>query len=295
MTVLRFRPPVTQPLHRKGYPRPATGPGADDFRVTQQFHDPDFYWLDKDPAKAALGHRATDIGNGRCNYPIVAMAPGVLARIKDNATAYGAPNDALGVRVTHEGGVVTEVWHLNSYAGAQHGQRVAAGDLLGYHGSTGLGQVCHAHITARVNGVLIDPEPLMFGATLTIGSTPQEEDMRFGGAELKIIGGSKDAHVLDSNSHLRSGPSRASASLGVLPAGTVCYGSFTVDGESIGGNDQWLPTFQYVNNAYHFGFYHTSLLTEAPEPATAPVPVDCSAAVNAERSRWLTWLASKPK
>lgn len=169
MTTLRFRSPVTRPL----YP-PRTGARiADEFYVTQRFTDPDFYWKNIDTAKYLAGHRATDIGNGQCGYPIVAMTSGKVFHLEDNATAYGAPNNALGQRLDVGHGVMIDVWHLASRSVA-NGATVSAGQEIGKLGKTGLGQICHAHFEARINGVRIDPEPLMFGGSITIG---EEDDL----------------------------------------------------------------------------------------------------------------------
>lgn len=188
MTTIRFRSPVTRPLHP-----PRIGPRiADEFYVTQRFGDPDFYWKDRDTAKYLAGHRATDIGNGQCGYPIVAMAPGRVIHVEDNATAFGAPNNALGVRIDHGHGVTTDVWHLDSRS-VFNGELVAAGRQIGKLGKTGLGQVCHAHIEARINGVRINPEPLMFGGSITIGAAVPEEDDLLIPPGLKHIGQAKIA------------------------------------------------------------------------------------------------------
>ena len=167
--MIRFGSPVTRPLHprrREGEPRE-----GDHFYVTQQFDDPDYYWSNApNPPNPLPTHRATDIGNAQCGYPIVAMASGTAYRIKDNATALGAPNDALGIRIDHGEGVATAYWHLASWS-VPDGTKVRAGQEIGKLGNTGLGQVCHCHIEATVNGKRIDPEPLMFEGTI-----PAQED-----------------------------------------------------------------------------------------------------------------------
>lgn len=174
---IAFRSPVNRPLHRQGHARQS---GQDfDFRVTQRFGDPDFYWSKIDPAKAALGHRASDIGNWRCGDPIVAMASGTARRLRDNASRIGPPgtSDALGVRIDHGSGVATEYWHLASYS-VPDGSRIAAGQEIGRLGATGLGAVCHTHIEMKVNGQRVDPEPHMFGASWPLD---EEDDMDWRG------------------------------------------------------------------------------------------------------------------
>lgn len=172
MPTLTFRSPVTKPLLRKGTPKPIPpDPRAyDTFRVTQQFADPDSYWAARDIAagRPPRSHNATDIGNFTCGDSVVAMAAGTAWPLRDNASALGAPSDALGVRVDHGHGVTTEYWHLNR-VDITGGQKVAAGQQLGTVGSTGLGNVCHLHVEAKRDGVRIDPEPLMFGGFLVVG------------------------------------------------------------------------------------------------------------------------------
>lgn len=259
---IRFRRPTIEPLHRKGYPRPATGPGADDFRVTQQFDDPDYYWIDKDPEKAALGHRATDIGNGRCGYPIVAMADGRARLVQDNAKALGAATNALGVIVDHGDGVTTEVWHLASWS-VRDGAPVVSGQQIGIHGATGLGAVCHAHIEAKVNGIRVDPEPLMFGGSITVGAAAAEADMQIRGKYLRHVTNRRGALAIDSN--FRAGVDAGDdESLAVMPKGTAIIPVVVVEGRPVGtaadraewyGVLNWIPVQGYV-----LGYYHSSVL-----------------------------------
>ena len=165
MTAITFRRPTIRPVHDAAWIRPA---GNLDFRVTQRFTDPDSYYGD------GRLHRAVDLGNTRCGEALVAMAPGTAWRIRDNATDLGAATDALGVRVDHGHGITTELWHLASYAVAS-GARVRAGEVIGLHGNTGLGAVCHVHVEAKRHGVRFDPEPLIFGGSVTIeGEEPDD-------------------------------------------------------------------------------------------------------------------------
>lgn len=272
-TTITFGRPTVEPLHRSSWVRPTSGTGVDDFRVTQQFDDLDSYWSNVDPAKAAQKHRATDIGNARCGYPLVAMAPGRITHHVDNATAYGAPTNAIGSRldVGPGSGVVIEYWHCDRHLVA-NGALVVTGTPIATVGKTGLGQVCHCHITCRVNGVLVDPEPLMFGGSITLGAAlaGEEDEMRFGGAQLQPIVGAAQFR-LTSDAHLRPTPARI-ASTKVFPAGTVFYASYTVDGEAVGTNDQWFETRLYDGAAYVLGYIHTSVGERIEPPMTGIDP-----------------------
>jgi hypothetical protein len=171
MAVIQFRSPVTTPLHRKGQ----CVPSSDDFCVTQQFDDPDYYWSNiPNPPNPLPTHRATDIGNFRCGYPIVAMAAGTAWRVQDNASALGAASNALGIVIDHGSGVKSAYWHLASWTAA-NGAWVNGGQEIGKLGSTGLGATCHTHIEMTLNAVKIDPEPYMFGAPLDTAA-PSEDD-----------------------------------------------------------------------------------------------------------------------
>lgn len=263
MVLLRFRSPVTTPLYRRGE---SDGIADDDFTVTQRFHDPDFYWSNIDPIKAALGHRATDIGNFRCGYPIVAMAAGVARRVQDNAIQLGAPNNALGMVVDHGYGITTEYWHLASWT-AQNGP-VAAGQEVGKLGNTGLGQICHCHIEAKRDGEKFDPEPLMFGGSITVGQEAVET-MRIKGTWIRHVHNRFGKITSDAN--LRAGVLTGDNDpIVVLPAGTPFYPNFIVGGNAYGtapDRTEWYAGTARISSrlGYRFGYIHSSLLPRTPD------------------------------
>jgi murein DD-endopeptidase MepM/ murein hydrolase activator NlpD len=61
------------------------------------------------------------------------------------------------VVLDHGGGVYTGYWHLSEIS-VQGGRQVAAGELIGKVGSTGLSTGAHLHWEMRVAGVAVDPE-----------------------------------------------------------------------------------------------------------------------------------------
>jgi hypothetical protein len=256
MTTMTFRRPTALPIHPQTWVRPS---GNTDFRVTQRFAVPDSFYGGRQQ------HNAVDLGNFSCGGAVVAMAPGVARRTQDNATALGAKTNALGVIVDHGNGIASEYWHLNGYSVAS-GVRVSAGQQIGLVGRTGLGDVCHLHVEVKRNGVRIDPEPLMFGTPLNL-----EDDMRFGGSELSVLKGAAQFR-LNAGANFRDGRTLQSAVLQTFPAGTPIYPAVSIDGESVGGNDQWAGCFMYVGSAYVWGHFHTSVI-DAP---AAPVAADCS-------------------
>ena len=295
MTTIRFRSPVTRPLYPPRGDKPRI---ADEFYVTQRFDDLDYYWSQVDPAKAAQKHRATDIGNGRCGYPIVAMAAGTAYRIKDNATAYGAPNDALGVRVDHGHGVITEYWHLDSQTVA-NGARVSAGQEVGKLGKTGLGQVCHCHITCRVNGVLRDPEPLMFGGAITLGQ--EVDDVKIKGKFLRHVVNRRGA--LTSDSHFRAGVLAGDDdSLTVFKRGTAIVPTLVVEGRSAGtapDKAEWYGAWLYVDGSgWNYGYVHSSVLprsTDGKGVTLDPVEASGYSSDDLNNARHVGFIAGRDK
>ena len=272
---LRFRSPVNVPLLRAGTPKPVPpDPRAHDtFRVTQQFDSPDAYHRD------GRKHNATDIGNFRCGDPVLAMAPGRARRVKDNATALGAKTDALGIVIDHGHGITTEYWHLNGWT-VSDGQMVAAGQQIGIVGRTGLGDVCHVHVEAKRNGIKFDPEPLMFG-----GSVSVEDSMQVAGTNLRHVQ-NRQAR-LTTNSWFRPGPGRKYGTITdePLPVEALLYPIAVVEGEAIGTAADRADWYYAIKTAgvagSQLGCVHSSVLPRTADgQGVALVPIeqaDCRA------------------
>jgi murein DD-endopeptidase MepM/ murein hydrolase activator NlpD len=73
------------------------------------------------------------------------------------------------VLLDHGGGVYTGYWHLSELRVAP-GQRVAAGDLIGLVGNTGLSTGAHLHWEMRIYGVAVNPMQFLEEALI---STPE--------------------------------------------------------------------------------------------------------------------------
>lgn len=94
-------------------------------------------------------HTGIDFG-APMGSPIVASAPGRVQSAGWDG-GYGR-----AVRINHGGGILTLYGHMSRTAVAA-GQQVAAGQVIGYVGSTGLSTGPHLHYEVHRNGQRIDP------------------------------------------------------------------------------------------------------------------------------------------
>ncbi len=98
-------------------------------------------------------HKGVDMGAPQ-GAPIRAVAPGVVS-FAGEKSGYGNV-----VYVDHADGMQTRYAHQSELAVAE-GQLVAAGQLIGFVGSTGLSTVPHLHFEVRRDGEAVDPEPYL--------------------------------------------------------------------------------------------------------------------------------------
>ena len=92
--------------------------------------------------------------------PARATAPGRVT------TAEAAGGYGNMVEIDHGHGLATRFGHLARIA-VRPGQRVAAGDVIGFVGSTGRSTGAHLHYETRVDGEPVDPQRFLeAGATL---------------------------------------------------------------------------------------------------------------------------------
>lgn len=94
-------------------------------------------------------HKGTD-------FPVDEGTPVVAANAGRVAFAGTLPIRGLSVIVDHGAGVMSGYHHLQSAAVAE-GETVAAGDLIGYSGASGLATGPHLHWEIVVRGVEVDP------------------------------------------------------------------------------------------------------------------------------------------
>jgi murein DD-endopeptidase MepM/ murein hydrolase activator NlpD len=108
-------------------------------------------------------HAGVDIAGAR-DTPVYAAAGGTVVRA-ECTSAYCDRDGSLSVdgygnlvELDHGGGVSTRYAHLSAYT-ATAGQRVSAGALLGFQGSTGNSTGVHLHLEVRLDGASVDPVP----------------------------------------------------------------------------------------------------------------------------------------
>ncbi|SOC49998.1 Peptidase family M23 [Blastococcus aggregatus] len=108
-------------------------------------------------------HAGVDIAGPR-DTPVYATADGTVV-IAACTSAYCDRDGSLSltgygnlVELDHGGGVTTRYAHLSAYT-ATAGQRVSAGALLGFQGSTGNSTGVHLHLEVRLDGASVDPVP----------------------------------------------------------------------------------------------------------------------------------------
>lgn len=93
-------------------------------------------WMSKRNYGGTRGHEGIDImadKNQRGLYPVLSMTDGVVTNLG------WLEQGGYRVGITGESGIYYYYAHLDSYAGIQKGDSVAAGELLGYMGDSGYG------------------------------------------------------------------------------------------------------------------------------------------------------------
>lgn len=135
-------PPPVPPTDGGALALPVTGPVTSPFgsRIHPLTHRPSF-------------HDGLDFG-AACRTAVHAAASGTVA-LASPVAGYG-----LRVEVRHADGSVTSYSHLSS-AAVRAGEAVAAGDVVGAVGSTGLSTGCHLHFSVYRGSTAVDPASLL--------------------------------------------------------------------------------------------------------------------------------------
>ena len=108
-------------------------------------------------------HGGTDLASG-CNAPIYAAHAGTVIY----AGGFGSYGN--WVLIDNGDGIQTGYAHIvDGGIRVSSGQRVGAGQVIAYVGSTGASTGCHLHFEVRRNGTAVDPVPFMRGVGVSLG------------------------------------------------------------------------------------------------------------------------------
>jgi len=118
-------------------------------------------------------HKGIDLtGNtevdGGYDY-ILAFADGIVTSVKNNFTGTTKNTGTAGmgnyVIIDHGNGYKTRYMHMTKGSvRVKAGQKVKAGEIIGYMGSTGNSTGLHLHFDISLGGKYIDPKPFLYGS-----------------------------------------------------------------------------------------------------------------------------------
>jgi len=214
------------------------------FRVTLAFGVVD--------AQHPSGHGGMDLGNGKCGEPLLAMADGEVSLA-------GFIGSSKVVRIVHPQfpGFESAAAHMASIeAGISKGVTVKRGQRIGTLGATGA-SACHDHVGVKLNGVSVDPWPLL--------DQNQETDMLQGTTPVRVV--NRQVAVKANNTRFRPSPGTAESQLAMFKAGTLLFPDYLVQGGLANGTRGWYGGWGVTARGVEFGYLHESVVT-------APVPIE---------------------
>ena len=109
-------------------------------------------------------HMGTDLAAG-CGSPLYAAFSGTVV------WAGGLGGYGNFVKIDHGNGIATGYGH-QSYIAVGYGQRVSAGQVIGYEGNTGNSFGCHLHFEVFQGGGQINPTPFMAARGVYLDGAP---------------------------------------------------------------------------------------------------------------------------
>lgn len=144
------QPATRRQLASRGVSRAGTS-GRFEFWPTVGLLTDQFGWRIHPVYGTSHFHDGIDL-DARVGTPLRAVTSGTVTF----ASRYGGYG--LAVKIDHGRGVVTQYSHMSSIE-VEVGQRVAAGEHLGYSGNTGVTTGPHLHFSLFVNSSPVDPLP----------------------------------------------------------------------------------------------------------------------------------------
>lgn len=159
-----LKAPVTQVIAIGTVERPSVAASASTTEAGKYIMPlPNGSWTLSDGWGDYPGHTGIDI-SAPYGTPIFAGDSGVITDFyyEENAN-YFSCNGGYGnlVVITHDNGLQTYYAHCSTLANIYKGQRVTAGELIAYVGSTGRSYGPHLHFEVHVNGHKVPPEPYL--------------------------------------------------------------------------------------------------------------------------------------
>lgn len=220
----------------KGRIRPPGSPViVGNFRVTSTFAE-----------HVASGRgEGTDIGNGRCGAPILAIADGKV-------TMAGLLGDAKVVRIAHPQfpGHESGYAHLASIARTiRVGTFVKRGTRIGTLGKTGA-DACHLHLGLKRGGVEIECWPLL--------DQNLAADALKGNVVRRIV--NRQTRVRVDGTRFRPSPGTAEAPLAEYAAGEMFVPDFLVEGGLANGSRRWFGGWADTARGTEFGYISETVL-----------------------------------
>ncbi|WP_165065820.1 cell wall-binding repeat-containing protein [Marisediminicola senii] len=106
-------------------------------------------------------HNGTDwSGSGITGYPIRSISDGTVTRVNNSYSTSGEGNS---ITIMHSGNTDSRSMHMRAPTTLRVGDRVSAGQVIGYVGTTGGSTGAHLHLEVRVNGGYVDPLAFLKG------------------------------------------------------------------------------------------------------------------------------------
>ena len=205
-----------------------------DFRVTAAFGVID--------ADHPVPHEGTDIGNGKCYEPLLAMCSGRVSFVGGPYGIVRIVSDDFPeyeVAVAHSSHILVA---LNQHV--MRGQQIATLDRTG-------ATACHGHLGCKHKGVEVDIWPLL--------DQNKEEDVLQG----TFVSGidNRRAIVIGTGTRFRSSPFiKADNILDKYGPPTEMRPDFLVDGALIAGSTKWYAGWMQTPKGLEFGYLHESVL-----------------------------------
>lgn len=107
-------------------------------------------------------HNGTDYARSGINgTPILSIADGVVVARIDSFATTGTGNSLV---IAHAGGVRSQPMHMAQPTSLRVGDRVEAGQVIGYVGATGGVTGPHLHLEVKINGTSVDPTQYLSNA-----------------------------------------------------------------------------------------------------------------------------------